>query len=170
MKTKTIKATPKTVTYNSVDSAIMYSKTKQIGYVVNTMIKGKGIWSTTKIVQRALGLEYIKKTDTKAGHFIKNDKPLADFAKLFKMTGSELYQHQKEQAEMNNNYADYGLNVTSKEFKAIMRDTTAKPKKKQAFKAKVKNANNKLSENEMAEQLIGLFGKDKLIELLKGAK
>jgi hypothetical protein len=56
---------------------------------------------------------------------------LPDFAQAFKKTGGELYKLQKECEEVNPpEWEHYGIDVTSKAFKAIMKNTKAKTSKK----------------------------------------
>ena len=59
-----------------------------------------------------------------------------------------------------NDYSLYGINVNSKAFKQAVRDLKAKPKKKQAFKSKVKNARNKLTDDELLEVMADQLGID----------
>lgn len=158
-KAKVMVKTPKA--YNESESKMMYSKTKQIAYVVNALISGKGIWSTIPIVHACLGIKYIKQSnsDTGYGYFQETGGALKDFAKIFKLSGKELYDLQKDCEEMND-YSLYGINVNSKAFKQAVRDLKAKPKKKQAFKSKVKNARNKLTDDELLEVMADQLGID----------
>ena len=169
MKKSSIKVT-KQKQFNKNESQAMYKRSQQIAYCVDKMINGKGIRSTLKFVHSALGIEYvpIKKSEHDYGYFKQVSKALPDFAQAFKKTGGELYKLQKECEEVNPpEWEHYGIDVTSKAFKAIMKNTKAKPKKKQAFK--IKNKNDEAVVNAVLEA-VKTLGVEALPELIKQAK
>tara|TARA_R100000458_G_C8274337_1_gene249275 strand:- start:1474 stop:2082 length:609 start_codon:yes stop_codon:yes gene_type:complete len=167
-KAKVKVKTPKA--YTEVTSKLMYSKTKQIAYVVNALIGGKGIWSTIPIVHACLGIKYIKQSnsDTGYGYFQQTGGALRDFAKVFKLSGKELYELQKNCEEMND-YSLYGINVNSKAFKQVVAGLSKPKKKLKAKVSKAKNADNDLAV-ETTLKLIEMLGTDAMPEIIKQAR
>tara|TARA_R100000963_G_C4639055_1_gene102796 strand:+ start:1250 stop:1741 length:492 start_codon:yes stop_codon:yes gene_type:complete len=146
----------KKIKLSTTDTNILFTKIKQIAYALNALRLGShkeahlNIFKARADVYKALGLEYTKKNGDTAGYLSRVAAPLADFAKVSKLSGSELFKRQAECKDLND-WTLFGISESAS-FKARIKPVTAKHnKKKRAFKAKASNALNNMSKEEMLD-------------------
>lgn len=107
---------------STTETNILFTKIKQIAYGLNALRLGShkeahlNIFKARADVYKALGLEYTKKNGDTAGYLSRVDTPLADFAKVSKLTGGELFKRQSECKELND-WTLFGISESAS-FKA----------------------------------------------------
>tara|TARA_R110002051_G_scaffold165735_2_gene236749 strand:- start:91 stop:600 length:510 start_codon:yes stop_codon:yes gene_type:complete len=122
----------KKIKLSTTDTNTLFTKIKQIAYALNALRLGShkeahlNIFKARADVYKALGLEYTKKNGDTAGYLSRVAAPLADFAKVSKLSGSALFKLQSECKDLND-WTLFGISESAS-FKARIK-TKAKTSK-----------------------------------------